>query len=86
MIVYRFENIRDGGGPFCLPDGRMRHRPDKRFEDAGLYGCESVDLLLDYFKKSAPSILTDPDYKIVQYQIDESKIINRNQRQIVFKL
>jgi hypothetical protein len=86
MIVYRFENIHDGGGPFCLPDGRMRHRLDSRFEDTGISGCASVDLLLDYFSKSAPDILTELNYKIVQYQIDESQIISRNQREIVFKI
>lgn len=86
MIVYRFENILDGGGPFCLPDGRMRHCPDRQFENAGLYGCESVELLLNYFAKSAPDILIDPDYKIVQYQIDESQVIRRNQREIVFDI
>lgn len=86
MIVYRFENIHDGGGPFCLPDGRMRHRPDKRFEDIGISGCVSVDHLMDYFAKSAPDVLANPDYKIVQYQIDESQIISRNQRELVFKI
>jgi hypothetical protein len=49
MKVYRYE-CRDGGGPYCTFEGRLREIDAKIPVDNGfLYGCKSVEKLKEYF-------------------------------------
>jgi hypothetical protein len=49
MKIYRYE-CRDGGGPYCTFEGRLREINAKIPVDNGfLYGCKSVEKLKEYF-------------------------------------
>ena len=80
MKIYRYER-RDGGGPYCTFEGRLREIDAKIPVDNGfLYGCKSVEKLKEYFQEQQNLIV---DCNIYVYDIPDEEVVE-NEKQIRF--
>lgn len=80
MKIYRYEK-EDGGGPWCTLDGVVREKPTIKFNDIGLYGCESLEKLKEYFSNVKPF---PQDLQLKIYDVPVENIISKTERQIIF--
>lgn len=80
MKIYRYEK-EDGGGPYFTRDGILRSNPNIIMNDNTLFGCQSLELLLNYFEKEPKEILTG--CKIAVYIIPDNEV-QIEKRQVVF--
>lgn len=74
MKIYRYEHKIDGGGPFLTRDGILRSNPNPKFQmnDPVLYGCNSLESLLEYFDRNP---IDTKDFIIKIYNVPDKEII-----------
>lgn len=81
MLIYRYEML-DGGGPYCTRDGKLRSDLTLQMNDPWLYGCVSLESLVQYWKQqNVPELLKDCTIKI--YDIPEEQV-HKGTRQVIF--
>lgn len=83
MKIYRYEKP-DGGGPFVTPDGFVRDTGFKviPYADGAIYGCASIEKLIEYFSIHPEVELNDCIIK--EYEVSQNNIIKLSNREIIF--